>query len=408
MTPSEEVPSPTPMESAPGFVSPSQDVLASSSPEESLAEETQSPEETLLFSDAPESPTAEGMLTPSAEPSESAEASLQVEPTITPEMDMSAAATAEMGIDSPSPEVGVASASPPGPTLPTTSPSVSTSTSTSASVSGSTQPVESPAQSRSVSASPTSAPETPLPSFEEDDCEEARSLLTNRSTLAFTANYQRVRILVQMAGAELLEGCDMTRAVMARFVNVSAAVTFSKKMMWYTTAIADGPPVLNNGSSLVGIEDIESVGDGSGGVGASRPSQRPSQSPSASPALTTNGTLFASSVLVEFVMYASGRSVGLVSGFYPAYVNSQRLVSVLFEDGHREVEWASLVGEPEVMDDESEQGTSMVRGILLAVFGSALLLGLVFFVIAEGGLTTFLQRLTGNGENQERGAILPV
>ncbi|CAN8072434.1 unnamed protein product [Agarophyton chilense] len=208
-------------------------------------------------------------------------------------------------------------------------------------------------------------------------CPDRPPVIPDSSLLARTDNFQRVRLGLQVAGPNLTKTCDLTDAIVQKFVNLSALSTLSRRHLWFVTSVEDGPPVYGNGSTLVVVEEEFNTSE------------------STSPYPTILGTakveeLFSGSVIFRVTTFLNPFSVELVLSAYIEYVESQNIVRALTRSGHNEIQWTGIISEPVIIDirrapdDAVPSGVSggYVAGI---AFGTILILGAAAFVVAEAG-----------------------
>lgn len=196
-----------------------------------------------------------------------------------------------------------------------------------------------------------------------------------------------------------------------RMVDYSAEYTLSGSNMWYTTAVENGPPVTvvttttTNVTRVVTahIDEVADAVPSSAAVSAMEVRE-------VSERQETNETsvLYPGSALVRVTAFMTAQSVDLTLGLFRTHMNTQTLVRSLAveavggaaDDSMGDVEWAYMVGIPDVRDGrtrddlQGETATGMAgRTGAAAVVGAAMLLGIVTFLMADTGVAA----VTGGG-----------
>jgi hypothetical protein len=145
---------------------------------------------------------------------------------------------------------------------------------------------------------------------------------------------------------------------MNRFIALSAEETLSNPVTWFVTDILDGPPVLksDNGSNIVPVPTPNNVQNSStrpvqvrnfaNGLATDISSRSLAQM---SPSPFRNGTnvLYNGSAIVNITAALEPLSAGLALGPYIDYVQSQRIVVALNQNGILDVQWIEILQIPQ-------------------------------------------------------------
>eukprot|EP00178_Gracilaria_changii_P027510 TRINITY_DN884_c0_g1_i10.p1 TRINITY_DN884_c0_g1~~TRINITY_DN884_c0_g1_i10.p1 ORF type:complete len:3006 (+),score=281.65 TRINITY_DN884_c0_g1_i10:8694-17711(+) len=207
-------------------------------------------------------------------------------------------------------------------------------------------------------------------------CPNQPPVVPDSSLLSRTNNFQRVRLSVQVAGPKLTSTCDLTDEVVQRFVNLSSLSTLSRRHLWFITSIEDGPPIFDDGSTLVVVEqELRAV-----------ESPNPYSTSSPEPA----DMLFPGSVIFKVTAFLTPFSVELIEGAYVDYVESQNIVRSLRRSGHNEIQWTGIVSDPVVIDKRRAPDVAVKSGVSGGyvagiAFGTLLIIGAAVFLVAEAG-----------------------
>ena len=262
--------------------------------------------------------------------------------------------------------------------LPSQSSTLMASAQPSASLSGDPSPITS-----------VSARSSPSPS---SACVGDGSIVVDPGSLNQTRNFQRVNMMIQVAGPNLTGSCHFTGVIAERFILLSAINTLSQADMWHITSIENGPAVFDEESTLVGIEDEDSL-QGDQTIVSPSPSNN-----------ATKGIRFEGSVIFNVTAFLDSLSVELARGSYVEYINSQNIVKTMAAEGFNDIQWTGMIAAPRVIDVQvQEEDTRVGSGgltsgeISAVAIGMLLIVGVGAFVIVEGGIST-----------RRSGAILPI
>ncbi|KAI0558514.1 hypothetical protein FGB62_204g13 [Gracilaria domingensis] len=210
-------------------------------------------------------------------------------------------------------------------------------------------------------------------------CSNLPVVVPDSSLLAQTANFQRVRLRLQVAGPNMMSTCQLKDDIVQRFVNLSAMSTLSNAHLWFITSVEDGPAVFTNGSTLVVVEEEVDVME--------------STAPQHSADPEDMEEVFPGSVVIGVTAFMSPFSVELMQAAYIQYVRSQNIVRALRQKGFDEIHWTGIAAEPVVVDKRKapmvEVSSGVSGGYIAGIaFGTLLIVGAAVLIVAETGRPT--------------------
>lgn len=213
-----------------------------------------------------------------------------------------------------------------------------------------------------------------VPSF---SCNET-DFVHDVSELLPTENFQRVQMIIQVAGPNVTNSCGLTNEFVERFVNLSAINTQSNAALWFITLVEDGPAVYSGSSSAslitIEIDDIPVVND----------------TPIASPTPSNsqgNRQLFSGSVVFHVTAYLEPLSVGLAQGSYVEYIDSQNIVRRMKELMYDDIAWTGMIEAPKVLDARTDEESIPQRsGISVGTVGA---IGAIAIMVAGAAILIF-------------------
>lgn len=248
--------------------------------------------------------------------------------------------------------------------------------------SNSLSPTITPTPSAVVSSSGQTPSTSPSPTNIPDFTCNKPEFAVDPSLLQEASNFQRVEMVIQVAGPNLTNACGLSFPIAERFINLSAVNTQSTASLWFVTLVEDGPPVFSSSSSLVTIEVVNNAP-----VSAETISVTPSPSPSSG---EDSKQLFAGSVIFHVTAYLNSLSVRLAEGSYVEYIDSQNIIRRMKEEGYEDIEWTGMVTVPRVVDVRgSTKDVRKTGGISAGAIGAvsavtAMIVGVAVLIFKDG------------------------
>lgn len=219
--------------------------------------------------------------------------------------------------------------------------------------------------------------ESLFPCYESDFVHDSSELLP-------TKNFQRVEMVIQVAGRRVIHSCSLTSDFVERFVTLSAINTQSNAALWFITLVEDGPAIYSGSgsSSLVTIERNDSSPANDTAFAFPTPTYGQG-----------NRQLFPRSVVFHVTAYLEALSVGLAEGSYVEYVDTQNIVRRMKELGYEDIEWTGMIEAPRVLDSRTNENNPEKNGISAGAVSAisamaAIVAGAAILVLKDGGVMT--------------------